>query len=84
MLQLSRWKIISVALATIFGLLFTLPNLLPADVRAKLPPFLPSQTLNLGLDLQGGSYLLYEVDTEALSRQRLDRSEEHTSELQSH
>jgi preprotein translocase subunit SecD len=72
MLQLSRWKIIVVVLATIFGFLFTLPNLLPADARAKLPGFLPNKTLNLGLDLQGGSYLLYEVDTATLLRQRLD------------
>ena len=31
MMNLSRWKVILVVLATVFGLLFTLPNLLPAN-----------------------------------------------------
>src|SRR5258705_7857987 len=71
MMTLSRWKVILVVLATVFGLLFTLPNLLPANVRDHLPAFLPHKTLNLGLDLQGGSSLLYSVDTEALRTERL-------------
>jgi preprotein translocase subunit SecD len=71
MMTLARWKVILVLLATILGLLFTLPNLLPADVVAKLPPFMPKNTLHLGLDLQGGSDLLYSVDTQALRTERL-------------
>ena len=51
MINLSRWKVIAVVLSAIFGVLFTLPNLLPADVRDSLPGFMPKQTLNLGLDL---------------------------------
>ena len=58
MLTLSRWKLALVALAVVFGLLFALPNVLPKDMRENLPGFMPSKTLNLGLDLQGGSYLL--------------------------
>jgi preprotein translocase subunit SecD len=71
MITISRWRITLVVLATIFGILFTLPNLLPAQVRDGLPGFMPKQTMNLGLDLQGGSYLLLEVDTEALRAERL-------------
>jgi len=71
MMTVSRWRIILVALATVYGILFTLPNVLPASVRDSLPGFLPKQTLNLGLDLQGGSYLLYEVDTKALRNELL-------------
>ena len=71
MMNLSRWKVIAVVFAAIFGVLFTLPNLLPADVRESLPGFMPKQTLNLGLDLQGGSHLLLEVDTAALKKERL-------------
>jgi preprotein translocase subunit SecD len=55
--------------ALIYGVLFTLPNLVPAG---SLPGWLPQQKLNLGLDLQGGSYLLYEVDTAALKVERLN------------
>lgn len=71
MLTLSRWKIIVVTLSVIFGLVFTLPNLLPQRALDALPGWVPKQKLNLGLDLQGGSYLLMEVDTAALRRERL-------------
>ncbi|HLZ77277.1 protein translocase subunit SecD [Phenylobacterium sp.] len=71
MMNLARWKVILVVLATVLGLLFTLPNLLPAKVRDGLPGFMPSSTLHLGLDLQGGSRLLYSVDTAALRTERL-------------
>jgi preprotein translocase subunit SecD len=71
MLTLSRWKIIAVTLSVIFGILFSLPNVLPQKTLDAMPGWLPHQKLNLGLDLQGGSYLLYEVDTEALRRERL-------------
>src|SRR4051812_40085484 len=71
MLTLSRWKVVLVLLAIVFGLVFAAPNVMPADVRAHLPAFMPKQTLNLGLDLQGGSHLLFEVDTEALRAERL-------------
>ncbi len=70
MLILSRWKVTVVIAAAIFGILFTLPNLLPQSMRDALPPFMPSKTLNLGLDLQGGSYLMLEVDTPALVKER--------------
>jgi preprotein translocase subunit SecD len=71
MMNLARWKVVLVVLATVFGLLFTLPNLLPAKVRDSLPAFMPKSTLHLGLDLQGGSDLLYSVDTVALRNERL-------------
>ena len=82
MLALSRWKIILVLGSVIFGILFSLPNVLPDNVLAGWPGFLPHQRLNLGLDLQGGSYLLYEVDTDTLQKERLnDLGEEATQEL---
>ena len=56
--------------------------MLPDNVLAQWPGFLPHQRLNLGLDLQGGSSLLYEVDTDALKKERLnDLSEEASQEL---
>src|SRR2546421_6407070 len=71
MMTLARWKVILVLLATVLGLLFTLPNLLPASARDALPAFMPKNTLHLGLDLQGGSDLLYSVDTVTLRNERL-------------
>jgi preprotein translocase subunit SecD len=71
MVSISRWRIILVILSLVFGLLFALPNALSPDVRENLPGFMPKKVMNLGLDLQGGSYLLLEVDTEALRVERL-------------
>jgi preprotein translocase subunit SecD len=71
MLTLSRWKVTVVILSVIFGIVFSLPNLLPQKTLDALPGWVPHQKLNLGLDLQGGSYLLYEVDTDALRAERL-------------
>lgn len=71
MITLSRWKIIVCILATVFGIAFTAPNLLPQKTVDSLPVWLPHKKLNLGLDLQGGSYLLYEVDVDALKAERL-------------
>ncbi|MET0338310.1 MAG: protein translocase subunit SecD, partial [Caulobacter sp.] len=72
MIALSRWKIVLVVLALVFGVLFALPNVLPQRTVDSLPGWMPKQRLNLGLDLQGGSYLLLEVDTQALRVERLN------------
>ena len=71
MLELPRWRGILCLAAAIFGLVFTLPNVLPDSVLARMPDWLPHQKLNLGLDLQGGSYLQLEMDTNALKTERL-------------
>jgi preprotein translocase subunit SecD len=72
MIRITRWKVAVVVAATLLGLLFTLPNFLSPSIRDKLPGWVPHSTLNLGLDLQGGSYLLYEVDTPSLIKDRLN------------
>ncbi len=71
MLQVARWRVILVLIVTALGIVFAAPNVLPQNVRESLPPFL-QRTINLGLDLQGGSQLLLEVDTAAMQRQQLD------------
>lgn len=76
MIQVTRWKVVLVVLAALFGIFFTLPNLLTPAQRAALPGFMPNKALNLGLDLQGGSRLLYAVDTPALVRERLSNLQE--------
>ena len=71
MLRFPAWKVILILAALAIGLLFTLPNFLPANLRDRMPGFLPSETINLGLDLRGGSYLLLEVDPNELKDNRL-------------
>jgi preprotein translocase subunit SecD len=71
MLQVAPWRIWLVIVVTLIGSVIALPNLLPPNLRSSLPPFM-QQTVNLGLDLQGGSHLLLEVDVATLRRQQLD------------
>jgi SecD/SecF fusion protein len=67
----SPFRTILVLLVSIVGLLFAFPNFLPKDFVASLPDWLPKQTMVLGLDLQGGSHLLLEVDREGIVTERL-------------
>ena len=53
------------------GFLFALPNFLSEETRANMPGWLPSTPLTLGLDLQGGSYVLLEVDLAGVRSDRL-------------
>lgn len=62
MLHFSKAKIFFIMAALFIGFLFALPNVMPENVREKLPPIMPRQTLNLGLDLQGGAHMLLAVD----------------------
>ncbi len=72
MLHFSRSKIALILITLGLGVLFSFPNFVNEDSRNQLPSFMPSSGLNLGLDLQGGSHLLLEVDVEAVQRERLD------------
>jgi SecD/SecF fusion protein len=71
MLQVARWVRILVATILVGGLLIALPNVLPDSVRSRLPALFQS-TVSLGLDLQGGSYLLLEVDIDQVQKDRLE------------
>lgn len=71
MIQLSRWKIILVVASAIIGCFLAYPNLLTPAQREALPGWLPRHGLNLGLDLQGGSYLLLEVDVPQMREKRV-------------
>lgn len=72
MLHVARWRIILVAVVTVMGLAFAFPNFVPERLRDQIPDFLPKQTINLGLDLRGGSQLLLEIDTDVMRHQQLD------------
>ena len=62
MLHFSRWKVGTILAMLLIGLLFALPNVLPENLQKKMPGFLPKNTINLGLDLQGGAHMLLKVD----------------------
>jgi SecD/SecF fusion protein len=72
MLQVSNWVRVLVSIILLVGVMIALPNALPESVRAKMPNWLPRNTVSLGLDLQGGSYILLEVDLEDVMKDRLE------------
>jgi len=73
MLHFSRLKTTAILVITAIGILFALPNLLPPAALAVLPSWLASSRVTLGLDLQGGSHILLEVDGAALRKERAEQ-----------
>ena len=65
MLNFSNSKVLTIYITFILISIFSLTNFLNFE-----SPFLKKK-INLGLDLQGGSYLLLEVDSSALEKRRL-------------
>ncbi|HWU55125.1 MAG TPA: hypothetical protein VN175_06455, partial [Rhizomicrobium sp.] len=70
-MRTSPLRLLAYGLVVATGLLFALPNLLTKEQTGRLPSFLPSRQVALGLDLRGGSHLVLEVDSTALVRERL-------------
>ncbi len=77
MLRISRTKIVLTLATILVGLLLGVPSLMTKEqregLRAAAPSWVPSwmlptRAIVLGLDLQGGSYLLIEVDQQDLVR----------------
>jgi preprotein translocase subunit SecD len=62
MAQFPRWKIFVIFFICILGIVLAMPNFLSKQTLDKFPEYWPKQTMNLGLDLRGGSHLLLEVD----------------------
>lgn len=58
----SPFRLIAVVLVTLVSMLAVLPNFLSDQTVAGMPDFLPKSEIVLGLDLQGGSHLLLEVN----------------------
>ena len=61
MLHFPRWKIIAILGAIVLAILVALPNVLPDNVQDALRPY-NLKPVTLGLDLQGGSNVLLEID----------------------
>lgn len=71
MLHFARWQTILIVAVLVGGFLLTVPNFFSKETVASWPAFLPKKQLVLGLDLQGGAYLLYEVDRADYVERRL-------------
>lgn len=69
MLYFSRLKAGVILCVCLIGILLSIPSLIP---NGRLPAWYPQYRVNLGLDLQGGSYLLLELDRTTLLNERLE------------
>ncbi len=71
MLYFSRWKAAAIVVTAIVICSFTIPNFF-SEQTVKTWPAWAQRRLVLGLDLQGGSHILLEVDQNDVRKQRLD------------
>jgi len=69
MLKVSKWNLFFIIVVCISGLYFILPNFYGKSEVTALPSYISKKQVNLGLDLQGGSHLLLEVDTRSVLKE---------------
>ena len=71
MLQFRPWQQALIAGSVALAAFLAVPNFFPKEEVAGWPGLAPKSRVNLGLDLQGGSYLLLGVETEKVIDDRL-------------
>jgi preprotein translocase subunit SecD len=72
MLYFTRWKALGIILIALAVCLCAVPNFFP-EATVKTWPAWAQRRLVLGLDLQGGSHLLFEIDSNAVKKDKLDQ-----------
>src|SRR6201986_702393 len=72
MLYFTRWKALGIILTALVVCLFAVPNFF-SEARVKTWPEWAQRRMVLGLDLQGGSYLLLEIDSNYVKKEKLDQ-----------
>jgi preprotein translocase subunit SecD len=75
MLYISRWKAIAILLTAFVFCMCAVPNFFPDSTVARWPKW-AQRHLVLGLDLQGGSHILLEVDAAAVRKEKLEQLRE--------
>lgn len=69
MFNYPKWKVALIGIITAVGVFFAVPNFIPKAQQEKLPEWW--QPMTLGLDLQGGSQLLLQVDLDQVVKDQL-------------
>ena len=76
MLRFANWRLASVLALVAAAVLVILPSFMPSQaveaLAARFPSFIPMRQIVLGLDLQGGAYLLMEVDTPSVIKSQVE------------
>ncbi len=71
MLYFSRWKATAILLTTFVVCALAIPNFFP-EKQVQTWPKWAQRHLVLGLDLQGGSHILLEVDSNAVRKEKIE------------
>jgi preprotein translocase subunit SecD len=72
MLYFTRWRALGIILTALIVCLCAVPNFFP-EATVKGWPLWAQRRLVLGLDLQGGSYLLLSLDANYVKKDKLDQ-----------
>ncbi|MGP0058070.1 MAG: protein translocase subunit SecD [Beijerinckiaceae bacterium] len=76
MLRFATWKIVAISLMTVLAILVIIPSVLSPGARealtSYLPSWIPARAIVLGLDLQGGSHVLLEVDSASVVKTQVE------------
>jgi len=72
MVKISVWTAILTIVVCVLGISYAAPNLIFSEEPQGVPSWIPHKKMTLGLDLQGGSHLLLEVETSAVITEQLD------------
>src|SRR4051794_37886371 len=69
MLHFSRWRVTAILATALIVCLFAIPNFFPEKTVRSWPQW-AQRHIVLGLDLQGGSHILLQVDSEAVRKEK--------------
>src|SRR5208282_4311964 len=76
MLRFAPWKLASVLALVAAAILLIVPSFMPTgtvdSLAARLPGFIPMRQIVLGLDLQGGAYMLMQVDDSSVVKAQVE------------
>ena len=76
MLRFAPWKLASVLALVAAAFLLVVPSFLSAEavdaLAARVPSFVPLRQIVLGLDLQGGAYMLMQVDDASVVKSQVE------------
>lgn len=74
MLHFSRWKTFLIWFAVLLSAVAAAPNFLSDRQLASLPEWLAHRSLDLGLDLQGGSRIMLKIERADIVKRRLEET----------
>jgi len=70
--SLTKIRVSFVLLLVFLGIAYAIPNFMNTSFKSNSLNFLPGKSINLGLDLKGGSYLLLKADMDIVFSEKLE------------